>query len=346
MQMGKVNKFGILNLIGLTVLVLVLMLVAPIGVMGSRKNLHKVDGENKQMVLELWNIDTFAGGSISKKDFLEKVSVIFESSHSGVYINCKNMTLEEFSYAVGDNKKPDLISFGFGAGNSVKPLLQPLDIMCDNVKQEVKLSGISNGEQYAVGYLMGGYSFFTTAEKLASTTKEDIVLSKDYYTCGYDISLRKSKKHVYGLCVSNSNYLSPLRCIEKVIDDEIYIADDEYNAYLDFLGLNKSTILLGTQRDLVRLENKIENGSLSDLIMEPVARYNDLIQYVGLVNSEKEENLLYAKEFIEFLICESSQRLLKDSGLFSVVVKDLYDNATFKNLENVVWSVINIPCVF
>ncbi len=346
-KMKNTKSFGIFNLIGLSLLVLILLLVTPLGIMGVKAKESPNENNGAPIVLEIWNIDTFAGGNISKKDFLDMVSKSFESHHKSVYIKTTNMSIEEFNYAISDGKRPDLISFGYGVGAVVSPHLKELNINCESIKKEVALSGVLDSRQYAIGYLMGGYGFFTTEEKLASASKlSEVDLSKEYMHCGYEVNLRKSQKHIYGLCIAKSNFICSNNCLDEVVENEIYRAEDEYNAYLDFLGLNKSTILLGTQRDLVRLENKISNGSLNGLVFMPSSKYNDLIQYIGIVRDSNNSKFEKAQEFIEFLISENSQKLLVDSGMFSTTLSNLYESGNFQKFEGVVWSIQNIPCVF
>ena len=350
-QMKKIQKFSIFNLIALSFLTIVLIAVSTLPLLKSNDDdisLNYLEEQaTMQGIIELWNVDTFSGGSISKSDYLNKVARLFESSNKGLYINIKNMSVEEFSLALSAGRIPSLLSFGYGVGDLVKDILTPLALNLNSVKPEVKNSSTLDGNQYAIGFLMGGYAFYSTSEKLSNASKENTIkMSKEFATCGFDKSLKKSTKHIYGLIYGDNNFISPNNCILTECVNEFYKSVEDYNAYVDFISLNKATILLGTQRDLVKLKGKVERGAIQDLLVEPVSTYNDLVQYVGLVNGQNEQVDKYSKLFIEYLLSESSQKLLAGSGLFSTTMKGLYADNEFGSLESAVWECINIPNVF
>ncbi len=300
-----------------------------------------------QGVIELWNVDTFSGGSISKSDYLNNVARLFENSNKGLYINIKNMSIEEFNLALSSSKKPALISFGYGVGGAIKELLTPLSVNTSSLKAEIKNAGVADGSQYAIGYVMGGYAFYSTSEKLSDALKENtIILSSEFENCGYDKTLKKSTKHIYGLIYGESKYISPQNCIQTANASEICMSVDDYNAYVDFISLNKATILLGTHRDLVKLKGKLERESIQDLLIEPVSTYNDLVQFIGVVKEQNEQVDKYATKFIEYLMSESSQKFLAGSGMFSTTIQSLYSDDEFSQIESAVWGCTNVPNVF
>ena len=96
----------------------------------------------------------------------------------------------------------------------VKDILTPLTSNVNSVKPEVKNSSTLNGNLYAIGFLMGGYAFYSTSEKLSNASKENTIkMSKEFATCGFDKSLKKSTKHIYGLIYGDNNFISPNNCI-------------------------------------------------------------------------------------------------------------------------------------
>lgn len=345
------KSFGILNLIALSLVVLVLIGISSLSAFEIEKN--RLDGNfgsseaSLQGVIEVWNVDTFPGGNISKTDYLNSVARKFEASNRGVYVCIKNMTIEEFSLAIEEGRRPSIVSFGHGIGDTVKSMLAEIDFDCEAVKSEVLNSAKVDGKLLAIGYTMGSYAFFSTTEKLLNASKDNTIsLADNFETCGYNLELKKKTKHVYGLCYGKSEFTSPADCLSGRALGEVYVSSDEYNAYVDFISLNMSTILLGTQRDLVKLSGKLERGMISDLIVEPICTYNDLIQYAGIVSGQDELYNEYSKLFVEFLICESSQKMLEGSGMFSTTINNLYENAYFKSLEEASWVVTTIPNVF
>ena len=349
--MKETKKFGILNLIALSLLVLILIAISTLPMLkienDTDKLKHLESEASMQGVIDLWNVDSFSGGSISKSDYLEQVARKFEIQNKGLYINIQNMTVDEFSLAIASGKRPAMISFGYGLGELVKDLLAPLEIDLSAVKSEIKNAGMVENNQLAVGYLMGGYAYFSSSEKLSDASKDNsIKLSSEFVNCGYDKKLRKSVKHIYGLVYGKSNYISPQNCIENGLVSEICEAPSDYDAYVDFVSLNNATVLLGTQRDLVKLKGKLERGMVQDLLIEPVVNFNDLVQFIGAVKDQEEQVVNYSKFFMEFLLCDDSQKQLAGSGLFSTTISSLYPEDEFGLMEKAVWECKNIPNVF
>ena len=350
-QMEKSKKFEILNLIALSLLVLVLIAVSSLSAKTyQEKNSllkHWESEASLHGIIEMWNIDTFSGGSVSKTDYLNTVARSFEKINNGLYVNIINMSVEEARLALADGRKPMMISFGYGVGQLFLELFEPLNINCTKVKEEIKISGQRDSVQYAIGYLMGGYAYYSTTNKLLDASKDTATqISSGYESCGYDKALRKTTKHIYGLCVGDSEYISPMSVLSNKSSDEIFKSSNDYDAYVDFISLNKATILLGTQRDLVKLKGKLERGAIEDLIIEPAINYNDLIQYIGIVKGQDEMYANCCKMFVEHLMSEASQKKLEGSGMFSTTISKLYSDEDFSRLEEAVWNIENVPNVF
>lgn len=72
-----------------------------------------VKSEEYQTILELWNIDTFEGGTGSRKDFLLKTGIKYEKKHKGVIISVINYTPFGAEQAL-KTKVPDIVSCGAG----------------------------------------------------------------------------------------------------------------------------------------------------------------------------------------------------------------------------------------
>ena len=63
---------------------------------------------NYSGVLELWNVDTFEGGSVSRTAYLEKRAQEFEKQNKGVFIQVKNITLEQLENNLKNNNIPTI----------------------------------------------------------------------------------------------------------------------------------------------------------------------------------------------------------------------------------------------
>ena len=106
------NFFKIL----ITIILLTFLIIAPYPLFTKINSLnYNLNSEYKfeyNGVIELWNVDTFEGGSVSRTTFIENRCVEFEKKHKGVLILVKNITLEQLELNLKSNKKPSIITFG------------------------------------------------------------------------------------------------------------------------------------------------------------------------------------------------------------------------------------------
>ena len=126
--------------------------------------------------------------------------------------------------------------------------------------------------------------------------------------------------------------------VSNLKNDKVFESASYYDAYNDFINFNRSTILLGNHRDVVKVESKEKNGKISGVIVEPISIYNDLIHYAGVVKNEDELRKKYADYFVSYLASKTAQVELEGSGLFSVCDLDLYKEGYLDMLENAVNS--------
>ena len=116
------NIFTILKLCGV-IFVASYLVFAPFTVISTLLSNQSLVNDNLNMsymgVLELWNIDTFEGGSVSRTAWLEKRAISFEKEHTGTYIMVINMSIEQAKLNFDSGKTPNMISFGIGAGETV-----------------------------------------------------------------------------------------------------------------------------------------------------------------------------------------------------------------------------------
>ena len=114
-----------------------------------------------------------------------------------------------------------------------------------------------------------------------------------------------------GVIISTQkNTLSLLAYHLSEVKLPIYAQIQSDNAVYAFYQNGKKA-LLGTQRDLYRLQNKGLN-----LQITPLCGYNDLYQYISVLSTDK--NLAkYAISFIDYLLCEKNQLELHKIGMLS-----------------------------
>ena len=252
--------------------------------------------EYKGLVI-LWHVDTFEGGKGSRRQFLLDYSRKFESKNKGLKIMVINHSLTSLEQAFSSGEKPDIISFGQGV--NVNGLIS-LDIKTE------QLGGVVNDKTYAIPWCRGGYNLI-----VKSSSKIDL----------FDTSFNK-------LIVSQTEYSCPLTALalENVTATEVMVKQP-LDAYVDFVTYN-DLVLLGTQRDVIRLENR---GV--EVMVKPLTSYNDLYQYVGITCSDKTK-LDISKEFVNYLLSASVQKSLDKIGMLSATERVDYQNQHLVSMQN------------
>lgn len=287
---------------------------------------------NAQSIIEIWNIDSFESGSKSKSEFLNSCAQSFQKKNKGIYFLVRNLTEQECLNLIQAGSFPDLYSCSYGVANKIK------DYVCEIKK--VDISKLDSGAQsagkvdesiYAVAWCKGAYFLISTKEKLQKAKVEDIdnfKFADNIMNLGYVISGKKKDKITYSISFSNSKYLMPQIALKTYNEAGVNFISgysynkelqnqSQYSAYCDFIAGN-SVLLLGSQRDVFRLDNRIKLGKVSDVIVEQITTFSDLMQFMFLSKNIDAEKLDYAKSFIEFMISDECQSLIKEMGMFSV----------------------------
>lgn len=174
-----------------------------------------VESQKYDDVLTLWHIDSFEGGVGSRGDFLSDVLADFSSN--GIHTLVSSYSISGAKEGLSSGKKPDMISFGIGAGFVAE--------YAKSIPFGFFSGGELNGEVFAAPWCRGGY--FLIAENA-------IV------------------RPIRRLIVSKGEFNNPLLCLNysDIGFDEMEISEP-MNAYVEYLKGGK--VLLGTQRDIWRL---------------------------------------------------------------------------------------------
>ena len=322
------KKFGSLRLFLLLILVLVLSVVPNIGAYFGKSDITKkrLFGEESELkgVLVVWNIDTFEGGQMGKSVILEKVGKEFEKQNKGLYVLIKNMTVDEFLQKRAD-EMPDVISFGSGLYECISKNAKELphiDCMLENVEQSV----IEKGKMYSYAWCLGAYFVIGSEESLARTGAECSNLVENCMNYGYSKKVGKKTTRVYSVEIGSDSYHSAMSALEKevkILDGAIDVDWDKqsyYDAYAKFV-LSKSTLLVGTQRDIARLENKKRQGAISEIYAEALG-FTDLVQYASVTCLDDGLKRNQSEKFCKFLLSNYVQEKLLSFGLFPVTWVD------------------------
>jgi len=248
-------------------------------------------------IITLWQIDSFEGGTGSRRQFLLKIAREYEKKNPGLLIMVIDHTFESVKEAVKNGEYPDLISYGNGV-----EILQMQPLLVDKFFK----GGALNKTQYLVPWCRGGYCLITKGEEQYKSGKiiEKILLSKTDY---------------------NQPALAML--LENIVANE-YVVKSPLDAYVDFVS-GKAEYLLGTQRDVIRLQNRGVDFSIISL-----TEYNDLYQYVGITTSDQTKEY-YARDFIKYLLSSPVQVRLDEIGMLSCFDKVEYQNEQMASLQSV-----------
>lgn len=252
-------------------------------------------------ILTLWNVDTFEGGTGSRKQFLSRVSRGYEKKRAGVLVLATDHTKESAEKSMREGVFPDLISFGTGM-TALNAKSLPIS--------GYSAGGAAAGEVYAVPWARGGYCMIENP---------DYKRKKD-----------KSTGELYEepTIVSQGEYTSPL--VAMVVSGGTltgYEIMSPMDAYVAFTS-GKSRYLVGTQRDINRLINR---GM--EFISRPISVYNDIFQYISITTNDQTK-YEYAAEFVRYLISEEVQLRLDEIGLYSCYCQVKYADPDMKEMQN------------
>ena len=298
--------------VGVSIVLVAFLFLAPFTIMpsllNSQANINRVKDYDYQGILELWHIETFEGGSASRSAFLEKQAINFEKENKGIYIVIKTMSLEQLQLNLQNNQKPNMISFGIGVGDKITQDLISLNFNL-NVRQDILDGGKFNNQQLAMPYILGGYA----------------LISQNQFT---DTLNGKTG-------VGNVGTTNPFKAV-KIENLKLSFADnincDSYNAYDKYLKGGYDN-LLGTQRDVYRINNRVNKGLLSNINYKFLNGYTDLVQYISVFKSAEIEQEI-CKQFVKKLISDQAQSKLANINLFSVLQnKKLYTDDIFGKME-------------
>lgn len=313
----------------ITIIMLVFLIIAPYPlftkIYALNYNLNNEYKFDYNGVIELWNVDTFEGGSVSRTNFLEKRAVEFEKKNKGALILVKNITVEQLKLNLESNKKPNLITFGIGVGDLILN-----DIITLNsgykIREDLLKSSTINNQIKALPIMLGGYSLITNKEKLASSEINDIISNSVVYSkTDFNIPL-------LSLFVNDLNSL-------QQNDTKV----NSFDAYDKFIHESFSSIL-GTQRDYYRCKNR-ENNLKMQCNYINLGGFSDLIVYGSVFKSDNKTEIICQK-FLEYLVSDYSQQILSNINMFSVLDKNIYNDEDYKNYNKILLKPLKTLNVF
>jgi hypothetical protein len=266
---------------------------------GDRINQEKeyISHKDYKGVLSLWHIETFEGGQGSRKQFLLDVATAFEKQNDGVLVMVVSHTENSAKKSLSSGETPDMISYGLG---TIYTDFKPLNL------NKTFIGGKVNEKVYAIPWCKGGYVLFENPK----------------------YNDRKSSQQSLMVSQSTNNLPYLNICLEENLPnvEKIY-SSPPLDAYVDFVS-GKHKYLLGTQRDVVRFNNR--GFSVKTILL---TEYNDLYQYISLVSNDQVK-AVYSEKFINYLLSQEIQQKLNKINMFSLFYENEYQIQTLNEMQN------------
>ncbi len=223
----------------------------------------------EKKIITVWQIDSFEGGSGSRRKFLLDVARAFEKINKGVLVTVVNYTVSGAEAAFSENIRPDLVSYGNGLN---------VEGMSEISADKPSKYGKIGDKCFAEAWCRGAYMLFENS----------------------DCNLKSREKTV----VSQAEYTIPL--VAYALEGNAYVDAEvlsPMNAYVKFVSGN-ARYLLGTQRDAVRLKNRGFTAKTTVL-----KSFSDLNQFISLTSSDAEKSVLAERFINFLLSDEIQSRL-------------------------------------
>ena len=260
------------------------------------KNIGKIDSEKTQKQKEIitgWQIDTFEGGIGSRRKFLLGVASEFEKNNKDYLVMINSYSETEANEKIKKGIFPDFISYSLGVNVCNQKQLKT---------EYYSVGGLIGDTTYAVPWCRGGYVIISKKD-LTNKTKFDKVI------------------------ISNStNNLSSVAFFEEGYSALKLEFFEPKLAYQKFISSGE--VMLGTQRDVIRLENREE-----EYYFAPIKAFNDLYQYFSITSSDKDK-INAVNQFLDLLLSEKIQNTLTKIKMFSEVAFIEYDNEVLNSMQN------------
>ena len=309
---------------------------------GVNDNLNRIYGSfvgeksSFNGIIEVWNIDSFESGSQSKTNLLNIAAAEYQKKYKGVYVLVRNISEQECVNMLLQGQTPDLFSCSYGVSLKIKSYIESFRETDFNLKDNFFNAGKDeNGELGAVAWCSGLYFLITTKNMLekAGVSVDNFNIFENVYSLGFKTQ-GKTLKNIYSITFANKGYLMPQQALnsydingaEKFSELAYNKGNNlsQYEAYVDFL-LGNSVMLLGSQRDVVRLVNRETAGKISEVVYKPLLSSTDLVQFLFLAKNENEEEKVYCEKFAKFILSETIQSKIAGSNMFSVIDNFSYD---------------------
>jgi hypothetical protein len=311
------------------IFILLLLLLVPVYTL-----IDKSAGEERPLsyrLINFWHIESFEGGAYSRAGWLRARLREFERSNKGVIVRLNVLTNEQLREAVNRGEGFDVVSFSLGAGEKVLSKVLPYSGKI-NVRSDLCEYGKVMGVQMAVPYLLGGYALFTYTYNLERLPDKALInnIFNGIERKGAKGSVTKLNGLDFGLGECNLPLLSLI--VNDAPEGNVQDTDKtQYQAYENFLRDATSTVFLGTQRDLGRIDYRVRNQKLSPVTYQFLEGFSDLVQYLALGSACET-----ALRLIEYLTTDRVQDTIRGLEMFGVNNKKIHTDDAFVEMEKAI----------
>lgn len=282
-------------------------------------------------MIEIWNIDSFESGLKPKVSYIESIAKRFQKKYKGAYVMVRNLTTGECENLLKSGIVPDLVSCSYGNIEKIRDYIIPFENVNNDIFDKFLEAGrTDDGSLCALAWCVGVYSLISTKAKIEKVGREfdKIELNKLAFDLSYEYKLGKKTKKSKSLVFGKGDYLMPKKAlkaynkarsiqIQESEKDELCLSS-QYSAYTSFLS-NDATILLGTHRDIIRMQAREEKGKVNDVVYLPLINWTDLVQFSFLLKNDNKDRKQMAEKFALFLTESKNQEEIEKIGMFPVV---------------------------
>ena len=292
-------------------------------------------------VIEIWNIDSFESGTKTKFSYIDQCAKRFQKENKGAYVIVRNITESEGINLMSGGVFPDLLSCSYGVSDKFKDCFSAYSSQNIDIEAKFLSAGRNkSGELIGLAWCVGYYFLMSTGSKLSKVKNLDrnSNLNEVAFNCAYEYKAGKKTKISQSLGYGTSDYLMPKNALiaynkarsiqtENITQSEL-VLKSQYSAYSSFLA-NEATILLGTQRDVWRMQAREDSGKAADVVYLPLCNWTDLVQYVFILKTSEGKRRNCAEKFACSLISEVNQKMIESVGMFPV---KLVDDTSYKGV--------------
>ncbi|HMM31532.1 MAG TPA: hypothetical protein PKB13_07115 [Clostridia bacterium] len=269
-------------------------------------------------ILTVWHIVGFKPYAGSSGEWLKARAKALEKQHYGIYVEVLSMSLEDCEARLARGETADIYSFPLGWGYAERFL--PLERSFSGLKAGLLETGMQEGVQYAVPFMLSGYALLvnTKLAQARQVTLPEVAVDAQWLNDAakkLTYETGKNRKVNYEGLTGSAVVAMLLGAAVTVGDYTVFQAQRAGMAVAE----------LRAAGDLTRAQTAAKGFAFEAL---PLNNYTDLVQYLGIARGIDARKLPYAYEYLQIAVEEKAQEALRMLGAFPVTDAELsYEQA-------------------